>query len=548
MSELQRTLDGLPTSTRQNVCPKICLSSARNRAGAQLVQGVSKAPFLMPMEVLVRLAIGLLALAMALPALAAPHEERVVAPTRWHAQLVADRRASDPMGEIAGLPARSVTDFGAKCDGSTDDTAAFQRAAAALKNEALYIPEGRTCVIASGSITLNAALFSFPGSATLKFPHDFGAGKAGLYLQAEAAENINLVGPGGRTFPGVGKSLAKMNGLQIGTDPNVAPQPFLRGLNVQGFYSGVVYNTNYGHIHLADSVITNNYYGIYLLANAGDTKIYDSEITGQGMAGIACPANSHCLDGGCIISGTHLGFSPYGIYQEPGASESDGFISDCLLEQVRFESIGNAALRSAATGNRHLQPSLDTTYIIHPGFGWDSRYAIKAGPTYAIDVPYLSGQLRVDQGVFPFSPGSSGVMIHAQNCTGRVVLNYDGPTEPPPGSPSSPAPLLVVDNPQNQGCVWASRVRTASLSPSGLIPYLDISIPSGQTSARLTIVTSSYAMDPKGIQPICAPAGDAGSRWWITVEPLGNRTAIDLHLSVAATHETSFYCHLTDQG
>jgi hypothetical protein len=454
-----------------------------------------------------------------------------------------------PRQSMNGGGARSVVDFGAKCDGATDDTEAFRRAADRTEEGALYVPVGRTCIIARGSVTLHAALFSFPGGATLRFPHDFGAGKAGIYVEGGWVENINLVGPGGKSFPGVGKALSRMDGLQIGTEPGLAPQPFLRGLNVQGFRSGIVYNTNYGHIHLADTIITNNYYGIYILANAGDTKIYDSELTGQAMAGIACPANSHCLDGGCIITGTHLGFSPYGIFQEAGASETGGFVSDCLLEQVRFESIGNAAIRSVATVNkRHLQPSLDTTYIIHPGFSWDRQYAISANAAYAIDVPYINGQLRIDQGAFPLTPGSSGVMIHAQHCTGRVALDYDGTPGPPAGSPSSPAPLLVVDDPENQGCVSASRVRTSLLSPSGLTPYLHISIPSGHLSGNATVATSTYAMSSAGIQPVCTPAEDPGSRWWITVDPVENRTAITLHLSSAAPREIGFYCHLTDQG
>jgi Pectate lyase superfamily protein len=484
----------------------------------------------------------------ALQALAAPlHDEDV--PRQSIAQLSSDRQVIDGATTLAGRTTSSVGDFGAKCDGATDDTAAFQRAAATVKSGALYIPVGRTCVIASNSITLDAALFSFPGGATLKFPHDFGSGKAGVYVQGGWVENINLVGPGGKAFPGVGKTLSQMNGLQIGTDPKSAPQPFLRGLNVQGFRSGIVYNTNYGHIHLADAVITNNYYGIYILANAGDTKIYDSEITGQAMAGIACPAGSHCLDGGCIIIGTHLGFAPYGIYQEPGASETGGFVSDCLLEQVRFESIGNAAIRSAATANKsHLQPSLDTTYVIHPGFSWDRRYAITMGPTYAIDVPYINGQLRIDQGAFPLAPGTSDVMIHAQHCTGRVVLDYDGTPAPPAGSASSPNPLLVVDDPSNQGCVSASRVRTSLFSPSGLEPYLRISVPTGKLAGGASVATSTYAMSSRGIQPVCSPAADPGSRWWVTTDPVGNQTSITVHLASAATREIGFYCHLTDQG
>ncbi|HUN58306.1 MAG TPA: hypothetical protein VMU41_09335 [Candidatus Binataceae bacterium] len=502
----------------------------------------------MHVGVLARVAVCMFVLAGTRPTIAAPQENESSSSLSGN-QLVTTRGAMDANLEMAGHTAASVIDFGAKCDGERDDTEAFKRAAAAVKTGALYVPVGRTCVIGSSSITFHTALFSFPGGATLRFPHDFGAGKSGIYVQGGWVENINLIGPGGKAFPGVGKTLSQMNGLQVGTRPTVAPSPFLRGLNIQGFYSGLVYNTNYGHIHLADTAITNNYYGIYILSNAGDTKIYDSEITGQAMAGIACPANSHCLDGGCIISGTHLGFSPYGIYQEAGESESGGFVDDCLLEQVRFESIGNAAIYSAATVNtQRLQPSLDTTYIIHPGFSWDHQYSIAANARYAIDVPFINGQLRVDQGAFPFTPGSNGVIVHAQHCTGRVVLNYDGVATPPTGSPSSPSPLLVVDDPGNQGCVWASRVRTSSLSPSGLTPYVHIGISSGQIAGNATIRTSNYAMSSQGIQPVCTPLEDPGSRWWITVAPLKDQTSITLHLSSAATRDIGFYCHLTDQG
>jgi Pectate lyase superfamily protein len=460
-----------------------------------------------------------------------------------------DARASmEEAGQA--IPARSVTDFGAKCDGSTDDTGAIRAAAAAAQGRALYIPVGRVCVVSGGSITVTGALFSFPGGGTIKFPHDLGGNKAGIYVEGPWVENIKLIGPGGSKYPGVGIAPAKMDGLQIGVSANAAPQPFLRGLDIEGFHSAVVYNSNFGHIRLADSVLSDNYYGIYLLANAGDTKIYNSEIVGQAMAGIACPSNSHCLDGDCIVSGTHIGFAPYGIYQEPGASAGGGFISGCLFEEVHFESIGNAAIKSAAAANAQLGPSLDSTYIIHPGFSWDEshRYSLPRGITYAIDAPYITGQLRIDQGAFPLTPGSSGVLIHAQNCTGRVVLNYDGMPMPPKGSAASPSPLLVVDNPANQGCVWASRVRTSVLSPSGLTPYLGITVVPGQLAASTSFPTSTYAMSNKGIQPACSPEADPGSRWWVTVDGSNDQTTVTVHLSSPLAAAVSFYCHLTDQG
>ena len=464
-------------------------------------------------------------------------------------QTLAADEASDLL-KRAGHTVSSVLDFGAKCDGSNDDTNAIRTAAATVKTGALYIPVGRTCVMANGSVTVLGPLFSFPGGGTIKFTRDLGGGKAGIYFQGPTIDNINLVGPGGTAYPGPGKTRSEMDGLQVGTSPDVAPQPFLRGLNIQGFRSAVVFNTNYGHIRLEDSLISNNYYGIYLLSNAGDTKVYNSEIVGQGMAGIACPASSHCLDGDCIIMGSHIGFSPYGIYQEAGNGAGGGFLSGCLIAETHFESVGNGAIKSAATSDRLIQHSLDSTYIIHPGFSRDGtgNYTIAGGMIYAIDVPEIGGQLRIDQGAFPLTPGSSGVIIHARNCTGRVRLNYDGAAGPPTGSASTPAPLLVVDNANHQGCVWASRVEPASLSPSGLTPYINLRIDAGQITGSATFATSTYAMSTKGIQPVCTPAVDPGSRWWVTVAALNNETKVTLNLSSVATQDISFYCHITDQG
>jgi parallel beta-helix repeat protein len=279
----------------------------------------------------------------------------------------------------------SITDFGAKCDGVTDDTAAFRAAQSQQpRTGSLYIPVGRTCLV-SQSIYLTTALWSFPGGGTIRWKTDLGNGAswkvpadestAGLTYEGPFISNIDFVGPNGAGYPGPGRANAEMDGVRFGRTAKTASQPFLDHVTIRGFHSGLVVNTYYGHWTLENSLVTANYYGIYLTATGGDAKILNNTINGNMMAGIACQLNNACLMGRFAIRDTHIGFVPYGIYVEPTdrAVHLGGFMETGAMDDVGFECIGNAAIKVATKVAAGI-PNLANVSMLHPGFSWDNGF------------------------------------------------------------------------------------------------------------------------------------------------------------------------------
>jgi hypothetical protein len=283
--------------------------------------------------------------------------------------------------EVSNGP--SITDFGAKCDGVTDDTAAFRAAQSQQPRiGSLYIPVGRTCLV-SQSIYLTTGLWSRPGGATIRWKTDLGNGAswkvpadkstAGLTYEGPFISNIDFVGPNGAGYPGPGRTDGEMDGVRFGRTAKTASQPFLDHVTIRGFHSGLVVNTEYGHWTLQNSLLTGNFYGIYLTVTGGDAKILNSTINGNMMAGIACQLNNACLTGRFAIRDTHIGFVPYGIYMEPTDRSVDfgGFMETGVMDDVGFECIGNAAIK-VATKVAGGAPNLANVSLLHPGFSWDN--------------------------------------------------------------------------------------------------------------------------------------------------------------------------------
>lgn len=277
----------------------------------------------------------------------------------------------------------SITDFGAKCDGVTDDTAAFKAAQSQPSRiGSLYIPVNRTCLV-SESIYLTSGLWSEPGGATIRWKADLGNGAAwnvpadkstaGLTYEGSFIFNIDFVGPNGPGYAGAGRTNARMDGVRFGRTAKTASQPFLDHVSIRGFHSGLVVDTDYGHWSLQNSLISGNYYGVYLTATAGDAKILNSTINGNTMAGIACQLDNACLMGRFAIRDTHIGFVPYGIYVEPTDAVIDfgGFMETGVLDDVGFECIGNAAIKVATRVAGNI-PKLANVSMLHPGFSWDN--------------------------------------------------------------------------------------------------------------------------------------------------------------------------------
>lgn len=265
----------------------------------------------------------------------------------------------------------SVTYFGAQCDGVTNDGAAF--AAAAAANVPIYIPDGSTSLV-DRALTFSNGVFSGPGSATIKWMSDLGAETIGLTCNGGNIANLNL--RSSNVSFTLGQAPVLMHGLQIGVTPGTAPQPTLSNLNVQGFYGGIVLNSNFGHIRIENTIITNNFYGIYLKHLGSDLKCFGVENTGNSQACIAMAGGSDGLDT-CTFVGCHIGFTPFGIYQEAASSASNGFLTSTSFYETHFESIGNAMMAARGTFNGVSgQPVIDAIKIQHPGFSWNASYQL----------------------------------------------------------------------------------------------------------------------------------------------------------------------------
>jgi hypothetical protein len=292
-------------------------------------------------------------------------------------------RSREPVAAQEAPKGPSITDFGAKCDGVTDDTAAFKAAQARTPRiGSLYIPVNRTCLV-SGSIYLTAGLWSSPGGATIRWKTDLGNGAswkvaadkstAGLVYDGPFIFNIDFLGPNGAGYPAAGRTNAEMDGVRIGSTAKTASQPFLDHVTILGFHSGLVVDTDYGHWSLQNSLITGNFYGIYLTVTGGDAKILNDTINGNMMAGIACQLNNACLMGRFAIRDTHIGFGPYGIYVEPtdAAVNFGGFMETGVMDDVGFECVGNAAIKVAAKVTGSI-PEVTDVRVLYPGFSWDN--------------------------------------------------------------------------------------------------------------------------------------------------------------------------------
>jgi hypothetical protein len=118
---------------------------------------------------------------------------------------------SPPSNALAGVKIYDVkTDFGANCDGSVDDAAAFQAAITAAANAVLEIPDSATCRIRSrlniaNPITIRGrggtVLFDFPTSASNSDGGLFNIQSSGIIFDGLKIDGAGIAA----TIPGVNR-------------------------------------------------------------------------------------------------------------------------------------------------------------------------------------------------------------------------------------------------------------------------------------------------------------------------------------------------------
>ena len=299
----------------------------------------------------------------------------------------------------------NVREFGAKGDGSTDDTAAFRAAAAASSavHGTLFMPSGQYYL--TGTVTVTAGDITGAGqqASVILFPTALAAGNAVFAVSntygtvRQTISNFSIIGPGNSSYT-AGVDAGVMDGIQAGN-----MTPYFEKVTISGFRNAEVLFGAGGHAYNVGVTLTRNYYGIYVRINHSDYYVIDSDLTGNTMASIATPSDQG-FDSMHLIA-THMCFSPYGIYQEatPANQGAKAFLTDVEIDHGRFEQCGNAAIFSAAQFDSSDKNAVNNLQIRQPGFTWDystgSPYTlVSAKRSYPVQLSLVLGNNVIDPG------------------------------------------------------------------------------------------------------------------------------------------------------
>ncbi|WP_202866421.1 SGNH/GDSL hydrolase family protein [Cohnella sp. AR92] len=289
----------------------------------------------------------------------------------------------------------------------TDATAAFQNAIATLNTLG-----GGTLVIPAGEyflrkqLVLNKIIIKGMGAGVSLITVDtsLGDGVAAILMNPPGSgfttgmEDVTLRGGTGTWTLGV-KTRA-YNGVEM------TKRSFLNRVNISDFGHGLVIN-GASHSSMTHCYFSGSYYNVYFKNDQGDHNFIDCTLDHASFAAIAV-ASDHSGHPETFFLRCHLSVCPFGIYQEAPVSGVNpiAFLIEWVLDSVRFEGIGNAAIYSESWNSN---PGLGAGGLIgvtirNPGFGWyvDVSNTLSAYPTAE---SVIVGQCR---GTIIYEPGLSG--------------------------------------------------------------------------------------------------------------------------------------------
>ena len=320
----------------------------------------------------------------------------------------------------------NVANFGATGDGVHNDTAAFLAAIAAAKamptGGTVIVPVPSVCyrltsslILPSGYAPVNLIGSGSPQSTVLKWTQDLGAGVNGVDfdgLQPFAnfcrIENLTLSGP--NVTGTLGSSPCQMGGL------HAISRVHLANVKLGSFRYGLSVSDDHNYF---TAVSANGcYYGVYLPGDSnthGNNSFIDCDFTGSLMASVGVSQNDGLA--GATFTDSHLGFSPYGIYKEPGAG-GGSFIGGCDFVDTPLEACGNACVYDPNNGD----DMSDTTFGC---MTMDASYALQNTPTPALVYAPIVHACKFAWGhvdnLPQFTPGSDG-FIEATNYGADCVV------------------------------------------------------------------------------------------------------------------------------
>jgi len=384
----------------------------------------------------------------------------------------------------------NARDYGAVGNGIANDTAAIQRAltdAQALARP-LYIPAGN--YLCTGPLTAhNIDIYGDGRSTSLSFSA-LGTGIAALTAGCDSfrggsVRRLSLNGPGSYAL---GVKNAHVDGLKI------TGGVILEEVSSNSFDSGFVSYCGSGHTALRSCSATHNYYGYYtppgLPGNldGGDNFLEDCDLSGNNMASIA-NGPGVCLNGFVALR-VHMGFSPYAVYGEGGATAQFNWMNEALFLFARHEQCGNGAWfhEDAQFGYGMLA----YLTIKAPGHSWGAQAGTKIttrAADYAVVAGDTGGGCEYDGRGSGFQAGAIGTWYfhtNTQSIWRMTPLTPELITIGPGGGLTSTFGV-TVDNAPTQGIG---------------------TIPTGQTS--VTVGPGEYIGAVDSLAPVVTPTSTGG--------------------------------------
>lgn len=304
----------------------------------------------------------------------------------------------------------NVLDYGAKNDGTGDQTAAINAAIAAARSSIngktqgwVYFPRGvyRCTSLIDGTNVIDAekVILCGEGSAgtVILIPTDMGAGKYAVNFQKTdtatheriGLRNIAVWGPGttGLTWNYGDPNVVLMDGVRIGNNPLIGPDFDVRGFRA-GFYLFKDHENFFG-----PGKSTSNFYGIYYASttSGGDSEYHGAIYLGDNKK--ACVGIAHTAGaGGLSFYGAKLADTPFCFWKEAGpgmtAPSNAVGMTATLLSGVSVESFAHAIFGFEGYG---VLPNVscdevtfercfggagafDTTRLIAPAYGDGATY------------------------------------------------------------------------------------------------------------------------------------------------------------------------------
>ncbi len=198
---------------------------------------------------------------------------------------------------INNTPLLNVMDFGAKCDGSTNDATAFSAAitAAQTASTGIFVPAnaaGTACNVASGFSLHRRTQVVCDGNAQIKLT----SASATLFLFGDNTDTSWI--PGGVygcILSGAGGAADTSRGIQIGNGSNSAHGVQVVGTDISGFGYGIVYSGTgsaaaFGAIVDRSNIHTNACNGLWGISNVAPepNTVSNSFIFNNGNASATC--------------------------------------------------------------------------------------------------------------------------------------------------------------------------------------------------------------------------------------------------------------------